>query len=219
MQSKFYFKYIKLFLGQIRLMSKSAKSKNHYDSLGITNGSTQGEIKSAYYKLSMVYHPDKNPNDAASSEKFRDITAAYEVLGNIKTRKLYDKGLYMGSMGHSPAAGEPAEEPMDRFHKSRETRAKPPTPTGRTPIYDFDEWSKQHYGATFQRKQTNKEKARIYQMQREMEQRSAKAETVLFLLSLLFFICYEYLWYVAIKQSFEELEKNKINNKADCTYK
>nr|CAH7769606.1 unnamed protein product [Callosobruchus chinensis] len=94
MQSKFYFKYIKLFLGQIRLMSKSAKSKNHYDSLGITNGSTQGEIKSAYYKLSMVYHPDKNPNDAASSEKFRDITAAYEVLGNIKTRKLYDKGAF-----------------------------------------------------------------------------------------------------------------------------
>nr|CAI5830801.1 unnamed protein product [Callosobruchus analis] len=196
-------------------MSKSAKSKNHYDSLGISKGSTQGEIKSAYYKLSMVYHPDKNPNDSASSQKFRDITAAYEVLGNIKTRKLYDKGLYMGSMSHSPVA----EEPVDKFHQSRETRSKPPTPTGRTPIYDFDEWSKQHYGATFRKKQINKENARIYQMHREMEQNSAKAETVLFLLALFFFICYEYLWYVTIKKTFEDLEKNKIKNEHDCTYK
>ncbi|VEN61379.1 unnamed protein product [Callosobruchus maculatus] len=189
MLSKFHFKYIKLFLSQVRLMSKSAKSKNHYDSLGISKESTQGEIKSAYYKLSMVYHPDKNPNDAASSQKFRDITAAYEVLGNIKTRKLYDRGLYMGSMGHSSVAEEPKDEPIDRFHQSRETRSRPPTPTGKTPIYDFDEWSKQHYGATFRRMQTNKENARIYQMHRQMEQNSAKAESVLFLLALVFFIC------------------------------
>lgn len=68
------------------------KPKNHYDSLGIQSTSTQGEVKSAYYKLSMMYHPDKNQGNPESSQKFRDITEAYEVLGNVKTRKLYDKG-------------------------------------------------------------------------------------------------------------------------------
>lgn len=78
------------FTQQIRLLS-SGKSKNHYDSLGIPSTSTQGEVKSAYYKLSMMYHPDKNQS-VESAQKFRDITAAYEILGNAKTRKLYDKG-------------------------------------------------------------------------------------------------------------------------------
>lgn len=71
-----------------RLLSKHV---NHYNALGLTKHATQSEIKGAYYKLSMLYHPDKN-SDAEAAQKFRDITAAYEILGNIKLRKLYDKG-------------------------------------------------------------------------------------------------------------------------------
>lgn len=67
-------------------------SKSHYDALGLTPKATQSEVKSAYYKLSMQHHPDKNEGSEAASQQFRDISAAYEVLGNVKLRKLYDKG-------------------------------------------------------------------------------------------------------------------------------
>ncbi|CAH1962878.1 unnamed protein product [Acanthoscelides obtectus] len=214
-KSKLNYNYIQHCLSQIRLMSTSNKPKNHYESLGVSKGSTQGEIKSAYYKLSMVYHPDKNPNDAASSQKFRDITAAYEVLGNVKTRKLYDRGLYMGSMGHAPTE----QEPVDKFYKSRENRSKPPTPTGRTPIYDFDEWSKNHYGATFKKQQENREKARMYQIHRQMhKEHGVKTDTIFFMFALLTLVSYEYLWYVTIKQMFEDFEKDHIEIQRSRTY-
>lgn len=78
----------------IRCISTSANvlSSNHYDVLGLTPKATQAEIKSAYYKLSKVYHPDKNQGSQDAATKFRDITSAYEILGNVRTRRLYDKG-------------------------------------------------------------------------------------------------------------------------------
>lgn len=67
--------------------------KSHYDVLGLTPKATQVDVKAAYYNLSKVYHPDKNEGSADAAEKFRDITDAYEVLGNYKLRRLYDKGM------------------------------------------------------------------------------------------------------------------------------
>lgn len=81
-----------LFWRQVRTYSAAVKPKTHYEALGIHPNSTQGEIKKAYYKLSMVYHPDKNQGNAEYAQKFKDISAAYEVLGNVNSRKLYDKG-------------------------------------------------------------------------------------------------------------------------------
>lgn len=77
---------------QARNYSAAAKPRTHYEALGITPNSTQAEIKNAYYKMSMVYHPDKNQGNAEYAQKFRDISEAYEVLGNVKSRKLYDQG-------------------------------------------------------------------------------------------------------------------------------
>lgn len=82
--------FLALFWKQIR--TYVSKPTNHYDSLGISSNSTQNEIKNAYYKLSMVYHPDKNQGNAEYAQKFRAISEAYEILGNVKSRKLYDKG-------------------------------------------------------------------------------------------------------------------------------
>lgn len=73
--------------------SQLAKSENLYNDLGITSHATQKEIKQAYFNLSMVYHPDKNKGCKEASTKFRLISEAYEVLGNIRTRRMYDKGL------------------------------------------------------------------------------------------------------------------------------
>lgn len=72
----------------------NTRFRNHYDVLGITPNATQTDIKSAFYKLSKMYHPDKNKGSYDASRKFQDISAAYEVLGNFKLRRLYDKGKF-----------------------------------------------------------------------------------------------------------------------------
>lgn len=70
----------------------SMLNKNHYQALGVSSNATQSDIKTAYYKLSMQYHPDRNKDSDEAAKKFHDIAEAYEVLGNFKLRKLYDKG-------------------------------------------------------------------------------------------------------------------------------
>lgn len=65
---------------------------NHYDVLGLSPKSTQADIKAAYYRLSKIYHPDKNEGSDEAAQKFRSIAEAYEVLGNFRLRRLYDKG-------------------------------------------------------------------------------------------------------------------------------
>lgn len=64
-----------------------------YDLLNVSRNATQSEIKGAYYKLSMTYHPDKNNGCEDAIKKFREITDAYEVLSNAKSRDLYDEGI------------------------------------------------------------------------------------------------------------------------------
>ena len=61
-----------------------------YKVLGVEKTATQDEIKSAYRKLAMKYHPDRNPGDKAAEEKFKSITAAYDVLGDETKRRQYD---------------------------------------------------------------------------------------------------------------------------------
>ena len=104
----------------------------------------------------MLYHPDKNKDSEDAAEKFREITAAYEVLGNFRLRKLYDKGI-LHSAGekyqkHSPSHEEEEMDPTTRFYKAR-MKKEHATATGRTPIYDFDEWTKSHYGGEMRRQQ------------------------------------------------------------------
>lgn len=82
-----------LLVNHARSISTGAVNRaTHYDVLGITPKATQGEVKAAYYRLSMQYHPDKNQGSESAALKFREITQAYEVLGNFRLRKLYDKG-------------------------------------------------------------------------------------------------------------------------------
>lgn len=65
--------------------------KDYYKVLGIGRSATQDEIKKAFRKLAVKYHPDKNPGDKAAEEKFKEITEAYEVLGKEDSRKKYDE--------------------------------------------------------------------------------------------------------------------------------
>ncbi len=63
---------------------------NYYEILGVSDDSTLKEIKEKFHNLSMRYHPDKNPDDLYSEEKYKQISEAYSVLSNYEKRKLYD---------------------------------------------------------------------------------------------------------------------------------
>ncbi|MEE9258466.1 MAG: DnaJ C-terminal domain-containing protein [Nitrospinaceae bacterium] len=64
--------------------------KDYYNTLGIQRGASADEIKKAYRKLAMQYHPDRNKNNPKAEEKFKVISEAYAVLGEEKKRKQYD---------------------------------------------------------------------------------------------------------------------------------
>jgi len=64
---------------------------NYYKMLGVEKNATTDEIKSAYRKLAFKYHPDKNPGDKKSEDKFKEISEAYEVLSDDKKRAQYDQ--------------------------------------------------------------------------------------------------------------------------------
>jgi curved DNA-binding protein len=65
--------------------------KDYYKILGVEKTATADQIKKAYRKLAVKYHPDKNPNDKAAEEKFKEISEANEVLGDPEKRKKYDQ--------------------------------------------------------------------------------------------------------------------------------
>ena len=67
---------------------------NYYEILGVPKTATADEIKKAYRTLAFKYHPDRNPGDAAAEEKFKQISAAYDVLSDESKRRNYDLGGY-----------------------------------------------------------------------------------------------------------------------------
>jgi molecular chaperone DnaJ len=66
-------------------------NKDYYELLGIKKGASESEIKKAFRKLARKYHPDVNPGDKVSEQKFKEINEAYEVLSDEKKRKQYDQ--------------------------------------------------------------------------------------------------------------------------------
>ncbi|XP_010785207.1 dnaJ homolog subfamily A member 1-like, partial [Notothenia coriiceps] len=92
------------------------KETGFYDTLGVKPNATPDELKRAYRKLALKYHPDKNPTEG---EKFKQISQAYEVLSDAKKREVYDRGgekaIKEGGSGGGGGCGGNFASPMDIF--------------------------------------------------------------------------------------------------------
>ena len=65
--------------------------RDYYEVLGVVKTATDVEIKSAYRKLAMKHHPDKNPGDHTAEDKFKEAAEAYAILADAEKRTLYDR--------------------------------------------------------------------------------------------------------------------------------
>lgn len=78
------------------------EKRDYYEVLGVNRTANDQEIKSAYRRLAMRYHPDKNPNDSSAEEKFKEAAEAYSILADAEQRRRYDR---FGHAGVSSSAG------------------------------------------------------------------------------------------------------------------
>jgi molecular chaperone DnaJ len=79
--------------------------KDYYQVLGVAKNASAAEIKKAYRKLAQQHHPDANPGNADAEDRFKQISAAYDVLGDEEKRKAYDRVREMGSAGFAGFPG------------------------------------------------------------------------------------------------------------------
>ncbi|CAK9824129.1 DnaJ homolog subfamily B member 14 [Anthophora retusa] len=143
---------------EIKLLQKSillnlkvnltTKAKTHYETLGISPNATYNEIKTAYYELTLKYHPDRNKSESAK-HIFHEISNAYDVLSKYETRKHYDRTIVVKTK-HTTSS------------KADKIKTVYPT-SGMEKIYNFDEWVQTHYTDAFKQSRTRKEQVREQQ--------------------------------------------------------
>src|SRR3990172_5878418 len=75
--------------------------RDYYEILGVAKKASQEEIKKAYRKLAVQFHPDKNPGNKAAEDKFKEAAEAYEVLSDQSKRQKYDQFGHSGMQGGS----------------------------------------------------------------------------------------------------------------------
>lgn len=122
----------------------------YYDILGVASAATQAQIKTAYYKQSFIYHPDRNAGSEAATARFSEISEAYTVLGNKALRRKYDRGLLTQSdlLSTSRPTGK---ESAGGSGKQSEIRRTTMGADGRGGAYNFDKFFREHYQEQLQR--------------------------------------------------------------------
>lgn len=87
--------------------------RDYYETLGVTKSASADEIKKAYRKVAMQFHPDRNPGDKAAEEKFKEAAEAYEVLSDADKKAQYDRYGHAGLSGNGRGYGGGANMNMD----------------------------------------------------------------------------------------------------------
>ena len=90
-----------------------------YETLGVARDASSDELKKAYRKLAVKYHPDKNPGDAVAEAKFKEISSAYDNLKDPDKRAAYDRyghAAFQGGMGGGGGGG--GHDPFDMFREA-----------------------------------------------------------------------------------------------------
>ncbi|KAM4625874.1 uncharacterized protein ACJ7VT_004172 [Polymixia lowei] len=120
----------------------------YYDVLEVSPTATHAQIKTAYYKQSFIYHPDKNAGSEAATTRFSEISEAYNVLGNKALRKKYDRGI----LNLADLTGSTRPSAKDAASAKQQTRAGHSVMgVDSQKVFDFDGFIKSHYGEQLQR--------------------------------------------------------------------
>lgn len=94
--------------------------RDYYDILGVSRSASQDEIKKAFRKLAMQFHPDKNPGNKSAEDKFKEVNEAYEVLSDDKKKQAYDQFGHFGAQQGAGGFGgfRPGANPFEGFGQS-----------------------------------------------------------------------------------------------------
>ncbi|XDV54381.1 hypothetical protein PO909_022681 [Leuciscus waleckii] len=143
------------------------KSKSgYYDILGVSPTATHAQIKTAYYKQSFIYHPDKNAGSEEATFMFSQISEAYHVLGNKALRRKYNRGI----LSQADLLGSSKPTGRESSASGQQTRARhsPSVGAAQQNIFDFDTFIRSHYGEQLQReKQLRQRREEILKKKKE----------------------------------------------------
>lgn len=99
-----------------RLLRILFMPQDYYEILGVPRNATQEEIRQAYRRLALKYHPDRNPDDKSAEERFKQLAEAYEVLSNPEKRRVYDTYGYDGLQGVGVPHFSTIDDILSAFH-------------------------------------------------------------------------------------------------------
>jgi molecular chaperone DnaJ len=112
--------FLSFFRSHLFFLNRSMAKRDYYEVLGISRDTPSSDIKKAYRKLAVKFHPDKNPDDPDAEDKFKEIGEAYEVLMDDQKRAAYDRyghAAFGQGTGPSASAGGGFHDPMDIFRE------------------------------------------------------------------------------------------------------
>ncbi|KAF2351691.1 DnaJ domain [Trinorchestia longiramus] len=177
-------------LGRTKNFLSTKAKKSYYEILELTPKATQAQIKEAYYKLSLKYHPDQHQEKEIASESFRAITEAYEILINLQKKKLYDKGLYQQRTGPVTSA--------DGSTAPRASSQQQPSLL-RTSTFAVDQWHQDRYKDLINVKLKQNARAQTFKIKHNIKEVNRSSYAVLYLLFVAMFVYFKGMPYISQK--------------------